>query len=117
MGAGIVHKNSRLGKLPDERAQDNTRDLIRLLRACPFIVGRLVRARFVSAVPRIVTHRLGVPATFLVLRSKVASTIYPLFSEGADQTKLDINNQLRVTCTDDCDADLWFFERARGDVT
>lgn len=107
---GIVHKNTRLGKLPEERVQENTRDLTRVLQACPFLVGRLKRIRFASAA-RVVNHSLGVPASFLVLRD--ASGAGADFWEDADQTGIDIKKQLRINCNSDVVADLWLFPRAR----
>lgn len=110
---GLTHKNARQGGLPAERAQDNTRDLIRQLQACPFLNGRLVRVSFTAATPKVVSHRVGSRASFLVLRAKVTGTVYPRFTEGADQTLIDVANQLRITSDTTCVADLWFFERPK----
>ncbi len=97
--------------LQKERMQDDTADLGRTLRACPFIIGRLKSVRFDGG-NKVVNHGLGRPAAWIVVRSYEPGQGPGPITESSDQTGLDPKNQIRIFAHDVMVADLWFYPRA-----
>lgn len=110
--------------LPRGRVQTESPDVLReqtkreettaRLNQCPMLFGRLVSVHFtVGGGDQVVTHRLGVPAGWQVVRGGYSGNGFAAnIAEATSQAGLDANNQIRLNAADVCKADIWFYPRA-----
>lgn len=94
------------------RAEQAREDLVRTLRGCPFLRGRLVSVHLVSATRKEVRHDLGVAAACIVIRQNYdAGSASWTMAESATRAT-DEKTHLALIADATCDLDLWFYARA-----
>ena len=97
------------------RVDQAREDLARVLTLCPFVRGKLVSVTFLATTPKSVTHGLGVPAGFIVVRnnyggSGVATDIAE--NDATYQAAIDQRQQISLYSSVASTVDLWFYPRA-----
>ena len=102
-------RREHTGSAQADRMQGVANDLAGLVRRCPFCVGRLVSVTLTGAVTKVVWHRLGVPASYFVVRQPTSAASY--IAEVPADTP-DEDNSVAVVTDVTGTFDLWFYPRA-----
>lgn len=112
-GPKIPVRTRNLTGDPVQDRIDAARDeLADMLRRCPFLFGKLVSVKLETTTTKVVNHRLGVPAAFIVIRyDYFGAATYPALVE-ATVAGIDLNNQLAILANTACKLDLWFYPRS-----
>lgn len=101
-------------------AQESGRsDIARTLNAIPFLKGRLISVKLAAATDLYLSHGLGAPAAFFVIRQNydgTATAAIVVESASSVQAKLDQNRQIGVVASAACTVDLWVYPRASAQI-
>ena len=116
MADKFAHKREQMNSRQMDAVQQSRNEIASALNQCPFVRGNLVSATFTTTY-KVVTHGLGKPAAFFVIRQDY-SKAEPLavLVEAADQTGLDPNRQIRIASAAPSTVDLWFYPRASKSI-
>lgn len=108
----VPQRREFTGDAGADRIQQAREDALAVLRACPFIRGRLISVQLVGGVAKTINHRLGAQATFMLARPNYDGTgNVSIVTESAtgSQQPLDLKNQLSIVASVSGKFDLWFY--------
>lgn len=99
------------GSVQMDRIQGQRDDLSRYLNLLPFLRGRAVAVELAAATNKVVTHRLGTPAAFFVIRSYGQSATSLNEATSTFQANLDQTTQIGLYAAAAFTGVLWFYPR------
>lgn len=114
LASEVVHSSN----LDLRDAQQLPNAILRVLKGCPFLVGRLVSVSFSGAGTTVVDHKLGTKARCfpVSLNYSPAATAAAVVRESSDQTLIDASNQMRLISSSAGTVDLWFYPKASKQI-